>query len=114
MMPSVTIRENQANKSKVEFQATSGNHFAVGRTMGEALDALLQDWEGEAKPTAILIQRFLPDAFFTKAQGDRMQDLMARRDSLTAAERTEFEALIDAELDATILRTDHLMSAKQP
>lgn len=113
-MPSVTIRENQEANRKVEFQATSGNHFAVGRTMGEALDTLLQDWEGEAKPTAVLIQRFLPDAFFTKAQGDRMQDLMVRRDSLTTEERTELEALVDAELDATIARTDHLISAKQP
>jgi hypothetical protein len=111
-MTSVAIRERQEDTQNTRFQATSGNRFAVGRTMGEALDALLQNYEGEGEPTAVLIQRFQPDAFFTQAQGDRMRELMKRRDTLTTEERSELESLIDAELDATIARTDHLLPAK--
>ena len=43
-----------------------------------------------------------------------MQELLARRASLTAEERTELEALIDAELEATVARTDRLVRPPQP
>jgi hypothetical protein len=43
-----------------------------------------------------------------------MQELLARRATLTAEERRELEALIDAELDATIARTEGLMRPRQP
>jgi hypothetical protein len=38
-----------------------------------------------------------------------VQELLARRASLTAEERAELEALIDAELAATAARTDPLV-----
>jgi hypothetical protein len=82
--------------------------------MGEALDALAAEWGDDLQEAAVLIQRFEPDRYFTQAQHDRMQDLLARRATLTPQERGELEALIDAELDATIARTDPLVRAPQP
>jgi hypothetical protein len=43
-----------------------------------------------------------------------MQELLARRATLTASERAELEALVDAELDATVARTDSLAGQRQP
>ena len=62
----------------------------------------------------MLIQRFQPDAYFTAAQYCRMQELLGRRATLTAEERGELEALIDAELDATVECTEGLMRPRQP
>jgi regulator of protease activity HflC (stomatin/prohibitin superfamily) len=82
--------------------------------MGEALDALTADWGDDVQETTVLIQRIQPDSFFTDAQYSRMQELLARRATLTAEERAELEALVDAELDATVARTDCLVRARQP
>jgi hypothetical protein len=62
----------------------------------------------------VLIQRFQPDAYFTAAQYSRMQELLTRRATLTAAEHAEPETLIDTELDATVARTESLMRLRQP
>jgi len=43
-----------------------------------------------------------------------MQELLARRATLTAEERTKLEAIIDAELDATVARTESLRRPHQP
>lgn len=45
-----------------------------------------------------------PDACFTQAQHDRMQALLAHRHALSGDERQELEALIDAEVEATVAR----------
>lgn len=55
---------------------------------------------------SISIQRFAPDAYFTQEQYDRMQTLLARRVTLTPEENEELDLLIDAELDATVPRTE--------
>ena len=56
--------------------------------------------------SAILIQQFGPDAYFSHAQHDRMKDLMDRRKTLSNAENEELDGLVDAEQEATIARTD--------
>jgi len=43
-----------------------------------------------------------------------MQELLTRRDSLTAEENGELDGLIDAELDATVSRTDALVQRSKP
>jgi regulator of protease activity HflC (stomatin/prohibitin superfamily) len=82
--------------------------------MGEALDALTQEWGESAQETVVLIQHFQPDASFTQAQYDRMQTLLARRAQLTSKERAELEALIDTELDATVARTTPNLRHREP
>ena len=113
-MPSIAIRTEHNEAGAPRFRAVAGNRQSVGRTMGEALDALTAEWGDDIQETSVLIQRFQPDAYFTTAQYDRMQELLARRTMLTAAERAELETLIDAELDATVARTESLMRLRQP
>ena len=113
-MPSIAIRTENSDVGTPQFRAVAGNRQSVGRTMGEALDALTADWGDDIQETAVFIQRFQPDAYFTAAQCCRMQELLARRATLTAEERAELETLIDTELDATIARTESLMRPRQP
>lgn len=114
IMTSITIRTEPTKTGKPQFRAIAGNCQSVGRTMGEALDALVAEWGGDIQETAVLIQRFQPDEYFTATQYHRMQELLARRTSLTAEERDELEALIDAELDATVARTERLVHPREP
>lgn len=113
-MTSIAVRPEAGEAGEPRFRAIAGDRQSVGRTMGEALDALVADWADDVHETAVLIQRFRPDAYFTEAQHRRMRDLLDRRAALTAAERAELEALIDAELDATVARTGGLAGARQP
>ncbi len=96
------------------FRAVSGNRQSVGRTAGEALDALLANEGADVESSTILIQRFVPDTYVTQAQYDRMQELIAGRGALTDQEDAELDALIDAELEATIARTDALLPKTTP
>ena len=113
-MPSIAIRTEHNEAGAPRFRAIAGNRQSVGRTMGEALDALTADWGDDIQETAVFIQRFQPDAYFTAAQYCRMQELLTRRAMLTVEERVELETLIDAELDATVARTEGLMRLRQP
>ncbi len=114
-MTAVRIRPDDAPTDARRFRAVAGPRHAVGRTMGEALDALTTDWpDGDAPPAAVFIQRFAPDAFFSAAQHGRLQDLLARREALGSDEQRELEGLIDAELDATVARTEALVRAATP
>jgi hypothetical protein len=113
-MTSIAIRTDSSNADTPRFRAVAGNRQAVGRTMGEALDALTADWGDDIRETVVFIQRFESDTYFTAAQYHRMQELLTRRAVLTAEERGELEALIDAELDATIARTEGLLRPRQP
>jgi len=103
-----TVHLEQNEKSSPTFRATSGKRHSVGRTPGEALDTLLADEGPEIESSAILIQRLVPESFFTQAQYDRMQRLLAKRAHLSEAENRELDQLIDSELEATILRTQAL------
>jgi hypothetical protein len=113
-MRSVVIRKEKDEKTEPQFVAIAGDRRSIGRTMGEALDALTADWGEDASETAVFIQRFQPDPHFTEAQYCRMQELLARRATLSPAERAELEALIDTEVDATIARTATLTRPSQP
>src|SRR5213593_3593036 len=90
-MPPVAIRDESREPGEPRFRAVAGNRQSVGRTMGEALDALMADWGEDIQETAVLIQRFQPDKYFTQAQHSRMQELLARRAALTGEERAELE-----------------------
>lgn len=117
-MTAIVIRPDNPEAGNPLFRAAYGNRQAVGRTMGEAvgrtmgeaLDALAAQ---EVLPVsaAVLIRRFGPDEFFTQAQHDRMQALVNRRANMTPEEEQELETLIDAELDASVSRTEKLLSS---
>jgi regulator of protease activity HflC (stomatin/prohibitin superfamily) len=113
-MTSIAMRTENRQAGAPQFRAVAGHRQCVGRTMGEALDALATDWDDDIQEIAVFIQRLQPDAYFTAAQYHRMQELLTRRATLTAEERVELETLIDAELDATVARTGSLMRPRQP
>ncbi len=79
-MTAITIlaQDARAAPDGRRFRAAAGDRRAEGRTIGEALDALLAQW-GEAEGGAVVdearvvVSRFGPDAFFTQAQHDRQR-----------------------------------------
>ena len=105
-MTIATIRTDARAADDAKFVARSGNLRGVGRTMGEALDALAAQWAEITQPVPVIIQHFGPDRFFTQAQYDRMQELRRRIGSLSPEEQAELASLIDAELAATMDRLD--------
>lgn len=108
-MAPIAVRPDAQSEGERRFRAVAGERQSVGRTMGEALDALVAESGGVLEETAVFIQCFRADAYFTEAQQLRMRELLGRRDSLSAGERGELEALLDAELDATVARTGGLV-----
>ena len=110
-MTAITIVKENRKSGKSQFRAVAGDEQSVGSTIGEAIDALTAGWNTDIHDAAVLIQRFEPDSYFTEIQHARMQELLARRDVLSSNERLELEGLIDAELEATIARTDNLLPA---
>jgi hypothetical protein len=108
-LSTISIQPENSRAPKHRYRAVAGGRQYFGATMGQALDALTADWGDSVRETAILIQRFEPDAFFTEEQQFRKEELVARRAKLSSAERAELEVLLDDELDATVARTDRLV-----
>jgi hypothetical protein len=113
-MTPIAVRPEDGEAGEPRFRAIAGDRQSIGRTMGEALDALVAGWADDVQETAVLIQRFHPDRYFTEVQHQRMRELLDRRGTLSADERAELETLIDAELSATVARTDCLAGPQQP
>ena len=108
-MTAVTIHQKANEASSPRFLAIAGRHQSAGDTPGEALDSLLMQEGNTIDSSLIFIQRCAPDLYFTRAQHDRMKELLNRRHSLTSHENEELDALINAELDATVSRTNPLL-----
>jgi hypothetical protein len=89
-------------------EGTAGNQQTIGKTAGQALDALLLQLGQSSSSLSLLIQTFQPDPFFTAAQQQRLSELMelwrTARDQgqlLSPQEQAELDALVNAELQAT-------------
>ena len=95
------------------FRAVAGECQSVGRTAGEALDALVTQLpEGQGGTTVVIVQNLTPDRFFTAEQRQRLAELMGRwraaRDAgaaLGAGEQAELDTLVEAELRGSAERT---------
>lgn len=104
-----------ANGEK-SYRAVAGDKQSVGKTAGQALDALTNQL-GETEFSALLvIQSFCPDSFFTAEQQEHLSELMdlwrAARDrgeSLPPTQQAELDALVEAELKAATARTAALI-----
>ena len=110
-MTKVAILPIPTVRGALAYHAVSGTRYGLGKTAGEALDALTAQLEDDAS-TLIIMQRLRPDPFFTTAQQERLVVLMARwrtaRDrghTLPIDEQIELETLIEAELHASEART---------
>ena len=98
------------------YRAIAGDKYSVGKTAGQALDALTIQL-GETEFSALLvIQNFNPDPFFTAIQQKRLSELMSlwrlgRDHGLTLPPelQAELDTLVEAELKAAAARTAALI-----
>lgn len=112
-MTAITILPEKLGTDEIRYRALAGERESVGRSAGEALDALTSQLSDDETGMLVVIQNLRPDSFFTAAQQQRLEELMSRwrttRDgggSLTDEEQTELQSLIDAELNAARRRTE--------
>jgi hypothetical protein len=69
-MTTVAILPISDVNGEKSYRAIAGNKYSVGKTAGQALDALAAQL-GELEFSALLvIQSFLPDTFFSDKQDD--------------------------------------------
>jgi hypothetical protein len=93
----------------------------VGRTAGEALDALTPQLDESQAGTLVVVQQLRPDRFFTLQQQQRLEQLMSHwrqaRDagqSLPSPEQAELDALVEAELRAAAERAAAMVRGLSP
>jgi hypothetical protein len=110
-MTKVAILPIPSEQGVLSYRAIAGEKYAQGQTAGEALDALTAQLSADEASTLIIVQSLRPDRFFTAAQQQRLDALMARWRTLREQgtplptdEQTELEALIEAELQASAAR----------
>jgi hypothetical protein len=111
-MTTITIVPESPGAPATKYRAVAGKAQAVGKTAGEALDALTSQLGEDTESGMVLVVQFRrPDAFFTAEQQERLQQLMTRwreaRDSggaLPPEEQSELDALVEAELRASAAR----------
>lgn len=112
-MTAITILPEKIGADDTTYRAVAGKRESVGRSAGEALDALASQLSDDEAGMLIVIQNMRPDGFFTAAQQQRLEELMSRwrtardcRGSLAAEEQAELQSLVDAELDAARRRAE--------
>ncbi len=110
-MTRVALFREDAGAEGMAFRAVTVRNQAMGRTAGEALDALTAQLPAGEGDTLIIVRNLAPDRFFNAEQRRRLEQLMAdwrsARDagrSLPADEQAELEQLIGAELRAATER----------
>lgn len=120
-MTTIAIVPESPGVPATGYHAVAGKVRSVGRTAGEALDALTAQLEEADKGTLVVVQHRQPDEFFTAPQQQRLQELMARwraaRDSQGAfppAEQAELDALVEAEIRAAAARAAALVRELAP
>jgi hypothetical protein len=108
----------ELNSDPPAYRAICGNYQVTGQTAGQALDRLEAVIAKEPAPgeTLVIVQRFRPDDLFTADQQQRLRVLMdqfqsaiAQGRQLEPALQTELENLVEAELEATIQRSQRLL-----
>jgi hypothetical protein len=106
-MTRVTVLRDRVDDGAVTYRAVGGHTQAMGRTAGEAVDALAAQLPEDQTRTLIIVCDLRPDRFFPPDRRRRLDELMVRwraeRDSgsgLPADERAELERLVDEEVQA--------------
>ena len=107
------VREGNTTERRYRAMTHAGSVQSVGKTAGEALDALTAQLSEEEGGTLVVVQQGTPDRFFVAAQIRRLQELTERsqRATLTPEEQAEYHDLIEAELVASAQRTAALADA---
>jgi hypothetical protein len=116
-MTTVAILPESGGTGQTTYRAVARNAQSIGRTAGEALDALTAQLGEEEVGTLITVQLQRPDRFFSEQQQQRLEELMAHwraaRDAdgtLPPEEQAELEKLVEAELRAAGERAQALLN----
>lgn len=67
-MTTITILPNNPSDVERNYRAVAGNKESVGKTVGQALDALVEQLNEDESGTLVIVQRLRPDSIFTAAQ----------------------------------------------
>src|ERR1051325_11543069 len=113
VMTTIAILPETVSGNGITYRAVAGKKQSSGKTAGEALDRLTAQLSDEETSTLVIVQNLRPDSFFTAQQQQRLSELMAQwraaRDvnaELPPSEQADLEALIEAELEATMQRAE--------
>ena len=109
---SIIRTQTPEHGTRYHAKAVRGGQQSIGKTRGEALDALTLQLNLDADDELYLVAEMKPDLFFTAEQINRLQELIAKADAgtLTQEENTEYAALAEAELVASGQRVAALMN----
>jgi hypothetical protein len=120
-MITIALVPESPRSPSATYRAVAGNKQSVGRTMGEAVDALAAQLSEARDGALIVVQRVGPDEFFTAAQQQRLHELIVRwraaRDAqttLSSEEQAELDALVEAEVRAATQRAAALIRGLTP
>lgn len=106
---------SDANGEKY-YRAIAGDKHCVGKTAGQALDALTAQLDEIELGALLVIQSFRPDSFFSAEQQERLSELMSlwrlardQEQELPPEQQAELDSLVETELRAATVRTVALM-----
>lgn len=115
-MTTVAILPISDVNGEKSYRAIAGDKYSVGKTAGQALDALTAQLGGIEFSTLLVIQSFRPDPFFSAEQQERLSELMTlwrsardRGQELPPEQQAELDRLVEMELRAATARTTALM-----
>ncbi|WP_416666257.1 hypothetical protein [Egbenema bharatensis] len=115
-MTTVAILPISDSNGERAYRAIAGDKCSVGKTAGQALDALTAQLDEIELSTLLVIQSFRPDPFFSAEQQERLSELMnlwrSARDQgqeLAPEQQAELNGLVEMELQAATARTAALM-----
>lgn len=117
----ISIFPESLKAGETVWRAIADGQESVGRTAGEALDALTRQLEQQGEVRPLIVRRLGPDRFFTAEQQQRLENLMsqwrtarAAGNQLPSAEYAELEALIEAELEGSARRVEAMHRDQNP
>jgi hypothetical protein len=120
-MTTIAILPEHSGATAQNYRAVAGKLQSVGRTIGEALDALTAQLGNADGTLLVVVQAARPDRFFTAPQQQRLRELMTRwraaRDAgttLAAEEQAELDALVESETRAATQRAAALLRGLAP
>jgi hypothetical protein len=115
-MTTVAILPISDVNGEKSYRAIAGDRHSVGKTAGQALDALTAQLDEMEFSALLIIQSFRPDPFFSAEQQERLSELMnlwrLARDQgqeLSPEQQAELNSLVEIELRASVARTAALM-----
>ena len=110
-MTKPTIFREDADLQGMSYRAVAGGVQTMGRTAGEAVDALSAQLSQDQAEMLIIVRDLRPARHFTAEPRRRLEELMARwrtaRDAgetLPTEDQAELERLVDEEVHATAER----------